>query len=101
RSNHHAPAHPPVPGVPFVLPTVTVPPQLSVAVAVPSAVFTAGSRLVLHWIVASTGQVIAGGVLFTWISCTQLVLLLQLSVAVHVRAIEYVCGQLVPVVTSL
>ncbi len=55
----------------------------------------------LHWIVASAGQVIAGGVLFTWIICTQLVLLLQLSVAVHVRAIEYVCGQLVPVVTSL
>jgi hypothetical protein len=68
-----------------VYPTVVVPLHWSVAVAVPRAMFTAGSRLVLHWIVTSTGHVIAGGVFVTTIVCTQLVLLLQLSVAVHVR----------------
>ncbi len=58
---------------------------MSVAVAVPSAMFTAGSRLVLHWIVASAGQVIAGGVFVTTIVCVHVDVFMQLSVAVHVR----------------
>jgi hypothetical protein len=65
-----------------------VPPQLSEAVAVPSAVLIAGSRLVLHWIVTFAGQEIVGGVFVTTINCKQLVLLLQLSVAVHNRKIK-------------
>jgi hypothetical protein len=67
---------------PFVWLIVVVPPQLSEAVAVP--VF-AGSVLALHWIVTSTGHVIAGAVFVTTIVCVHVAVFMQLSVAVHVR----------------
>jgi hypothetical protein len=68
--------------------------QLSVAVAIP--VF-AGVGLTVHWIVTFGGQnVITGGVLSsTMITCTQAVLLPQLSVAVQVLLIVYSCGHTV------
>jgi hypothetical protein len=63
---------------------VTVPPQLSVAVAVP--VF-AGIVLAVHWIVTFGGHVIVGGVFATVMTCRHVAVLLQLSVADHVRLI--------------
>ena len=66
--------------------------QLSVAVAVPVRAELLSS---CQFTVASAGQVIAGDVLSTTVTtCTQLELLPQSSVAVHVRVTVRSCGQL-------
>src|SRR5687768_2175261 len=65
--------------------------QLSVAVALP---VTLGSLGVLHWTVASGGQLITGAVVSTTLMvCTQELLLPAQSVAVQVRVITEVLGQ--------
>jgi ABC-type branched-subunit amino acid transport system permease subunit len=65
--------------------------QLSVAVALPVAT---GSVEVLHWTVAGGGQVITGAVVSTTLMvCTQELLLPAQSVAVQVRVITEVLGQ--------
>ena len=73
--------------------------QLSVAVALP---VTIGSLEVLHWTVASGGQVITGAVVSTTLMvCTQELLLPAQSVAVQVRVMTLVFGQLPATVLSL
>src|SRR5438128_5569922 len=72
--------------------------QLSVAVALPVAV---GSLEVLHWTVASGGQVITGAVVSTTLMvCTHELLLPAQSVAVQVRVMTLVLGQLPGTVLS-
>jgi hypothetical protein len=72
--------------------------QLSVAVALP--VF-AGSVLAVHSMVMLPGHVIAGAVLSSTVMVwTQLLLLPQSSMAVHVRVIVYSCGHPPAAVTS-
>ena len=64
--------------------------QLSVAVALPVLV---GSVLDVHNTVISGGQVMAGGCVSSIvISCTHVLVLPHVSVAVHVRVMEYSCG---------
>src|SRR5688572_11991230 len=73
--------------------------QLSVAVAFP---VLEGSVLALHSIVIFAGQVITGAILSPFIpmSCTQVEMLPQSSVADHVLAINVPSGQSASVVTS-
>ena len=79
--------------------TVGIPPQLSVAVAVPVA---AGKVLSVQRMVTFAGQVTAGGVLSsTKIDWMQLLELPQSSVANQVLVIVYSCGHAPPTVTSL
>jgi hypothetical protein len=80
---------------------VGVPSQLSVAVAMPSAVFTEGFVLAVHWIVMLAGQVIEGArlssITISWLHALEFP---HASVAVQVRVIAYSCGQAPPAVTS-
>jgi hypothetical protein len=75
--------------------------QLSVAVALP---VLAGIVLAVHAIVTFAGQLVnTGGVLSsTVITCTQVLVFPQSSVASHVRVIVYSCGHVpLAIVTSL
>src|SRR5690606_3348484 len=77
---------------------VSVPSQLSVAVAIP---VVAGRVLAAHDIVIFDGQAMDGARLSsTVITCRQVLVLPQSSVAVHVRLIVRSCGQLPAMVTS-
>src|SRR5207253_11196311 len=89
-----------VPGAVLSLCVITgVGSQLSVAVALP---VTIGSLEVLHWTVASGGQVITGAVVSTTLMVwTQELLLPARSVAVQLRVMSLVLCQPAPTVLSL
>jgi hypothetical protein len=78
------------------------PSQLSVAVAMPTAGFTAGSVLAEHSMVTLGGQVIEGATLSsTTMTCVQVLVLPQSSAASQVRVIVRSCGQAPATVASV